>query len=258
MDSYISISNTVVVLSLLLMVVVLLIGFIKKLGITKNVFVGTVRSFLQLFAMGYILSFIFDAQKWYYTALILIIMFGFASFDSYKRINFKPRSIFWISLIANFIGSVIPLAFMFYVVLRVKPWYEPQYIIPISAMVISNTMNSISICLNNFGNEMKLRRLEIETKLALGASCKASTEVIQKNSIKAGLIPTINALMVLGIVKLPGMMTGQILGGVNPVDSVKYQLLIMYMISAATAISLYILVIYVNRAIFSKRAQLLV
>jgi len=254
---YIHITDWSLVGSIGFMLLVALIAYLAKLGITKSIFIGTVRSFIQLIIMGYILSFVFGTNKWYFTVLIVMIMFVFAAWDSFKSIKFKPPKIFTNSLIAMFLGSVFPLIYLFYVLLRVDPWFNPQYIIPISAMVISNTMSGVSICLNHFGSNLKLRKLEVEAKLSLGANSNQATEDIQKSSINAGLIPTINALMVLGIVKLPGMMTGQIIGGVDPVESVKYQLLIMYIISASTAISLYILVKLLQKSIFNRRGQLL-
>ena len=256
MNDYIVISNTSLLISVSLMLIVAIIGLLNKLGITKNVLLGTVRSFAQLTVMGYVLGWIFDLEKWYLTVLMLLIMLIFATYDSYKRIDFRLGSTFPCCLIAMVAGTAFPLAFMFYIVLRITPWYNPQYVIPISAMVISNTMTAISICLNTFGNELRLRRFEVETKLSLGANRGKALEVIRKSAIKAGLIPTINALMVLGIVKLPGMMTGQILGGVAPVESVKYQLLIMYMISSATAVSLFVLVYLVEKGVFNNREQL--
>lgn len=273
MTDYIEISNSSLALSVALMLVVIAISLINKLGITKSTIIGTIRSFAQLTLMGYILGWIFNVQRWYFTVLMLIIMLVFATLDSYKRIDFRfepmcklkglqklkslcSRKTFVFCLMSMIIGTFLPLAFMFYAVLRLSPWYNPQYIIPISAMVISNTMTAISICLNTFGSELKLRLLEVEAKLSLGAKPAKAVEMIRNNAIKAGLIPTINALMVLGIVKLPGMMTGQILGGVSPIQSVKYQLLIMYMISASTAISLFLLAYLTRKAIFNKREQI--
>lgn len=256
MNDYIVISNTSLLISVSLMLIVAVIGLINKLGITKNILLGTVRSFAQLTLMGYVLEWIFDLQKWYFTVLMIIIMIVFATYDSYRRIDFRPRKTFVSCLSSMIIGTAFPLSFMFYIVLRITPWYNPQYIIPISAMVISNTMTAISICLNTFGSELRLRRYEVEAKLSLGAKKSLALEVIRKSAIKAGLIPTINALMVLGIVKLPGMMTGQILGGVAPIESVKYQLLIMYMISSAAAISLFVLVYLLEKGVFNDREQI--
>jgi putative ABC transport system permease protein len=255
-NDYIAITNTSLMISVALMVVVAAISLINKLGLTKSILLGTIRSFAQLTIMGYVLEWIFDMQKWYYTVLMLMIMLIFATFDSYKRIDFRPQKAFFCCFSAMIIGNTIPLAFIFYIVLKVSPWYDPQYIIPISAMVISNTMTAISLCLNTYGNELKMRRMEIESKLSLGARPSIAVEIIRKNAIKSGLIPTINALMVLGIVKLPGMMTGQILGGVSPIESVKYQLIIMYMISSAAAISLVYLTLIVDKSVFNNREQL--
>ena len=256
MNDYILISNTSLLISVSLMLVVAIIGFINKLGITKNVLLGTIRSFAQLTLMGYVLEWIFDLSRWYFTVLMIIVMIIFATYDSYKRIDFRPGKTFFCCLTSMVIGTAFPLAFMFYIVLKIAPWYNPQYVIPISAMVISNTMTAISIALNTFGNDLRLRRYEVEAKLSLGAKKGLALEAIRKSAIKAGLIPTINALMVLGIVKLPGMMTGQILGGVSPIESVKYQLLIMYMISSAAAVSLFILVYLVENGVFNNREQI--
>jgi putative ABC transport system permease protein len=222
--------------------------------------------------MGVVLSFIFDNSRWYFTIIMLLVMFIFAAWDSYRGLKFKPKRVFINNLLALFTGAIVPLCILFYIILAIQNhppcpddlqpslissgWYNPMYIIPISAMVISNTMSGISICLNYFGNDLKLRKNEVEAKLSLGASPMIATEEIQKKSIRAGLIPTINNLMVLGIVKLPGLMTGQILGGVAPSEAIKYQLIVMYIISASTAISLFLLVKLVNKSIFNRREQL--
>lgn len=272
-DQYIMISNTSLAVSVALMAVVVLISLLNRLNITRSIILGTVRSFAQLTIMGYVLGWIFGVQRWYLTIVMLAVMLVFATIDSYKRIDFRfepkcqlrgmsrliklsSQKTFWYCLSSMVMGCIAPLSFMFYIILRVSPWYNPQYIIPISAMVISNTMTAISICLNSYGSELRLRLLEVEAKLSLGAKPSIASELIRKNAIKAGLIPTINALMVLGIVKLPGMMTGQILGGVSPVESVKYQLLIMYMISSSTAISLFMLAFLTEKAIFNEREQI--
>ena len=253
---YIAISNTSLLLTVALMAVVGLIALVNRLGITSSVFVGTIRSFAQLTIMGYVLEWIFDIHKWYYTVLILSVMMFFATRDSYKRIDLKLPRTFLTCLTAMIVGNMLPLAFTFFAVLKLSTWYEPQYVIPISAMVISNTMTAVSLCLNTYASELKTRKLEIETKLSLGATPAIALETIRKSAIKSGLIPTINALMVLGIVKLPGMMTGQILGGVSPIESVKYQLIIMYMISAAAAISLFVLTMLIEKDLFNNRHQL--
>jgi len=274
MSNYISISNTSLMLSLSLMFVVIIISILNKLNIIGSILLGTVRSFVQLTFMGYVLSLIFDLQKWYFTITILLIMLIFATMDSYKRIDFRfdpvckkkgifkknlsscyPKT-FRYCLLSMVLGNLLPLAFIFYLVLNVSPWYNPQYIIPISAMIISNTMTAISLFLNTFGNQIKLRLLEVEAKLSLGSSPAGAINLIKNNSIKSGLIPTINTLMVLGIVKLPGMMTGQILGGVDPIESVRYQLLIMYTIAASTALSLFILAYLTEKALFNHREQI--
>ena len=257
MDNFLVITNEKLGLSILLMGIVALISFLNKLGIIKNIAIGTFRSFFQLMIMGFVLDFVFKNQEWYFTLIIVIIMYLTAAFDSFQRIKVKIKGAFFYSLISMFIGSIIPLSFMFYLVLNVSPWYKPQYIIPISSMIISNAMSCNSLVMNNFGSELKNRINEVETQLSFGLTPHQSILPIMRDSIRNGLIPAINALMVLGLAKLPGMMTGQIIGGVEPINAVKYQLLIMYMIASSNAISALLLVNFLKRISFNKRAQLI-
>src|SRR3569623_2692060 len=114
--------------------------------------------------------------------------------------------------------------------LRVEPWYSPQYAIPLLGMILGNTLNGISLGLDRLGGELSGRRAPVEALLALGATRWEAARGPIRQAVRTGLIPTINAMMVVGIVSLPGMMTGQILAGADPVEAVKYQIVMMFLI----------------------------
>jgi putative ABC transport system permease protein len=139
-------------------------------------------------------------------------------------------------------GSGITVFIATQILLQIKPWYEPHYLIPLAGMVIGNSMNGSTLAIERIDSEIQLRKMEIEAYLALGATARQAAGNCLKAAMKAALIPTINSMMVVGIVALPGMMTGQILSGTSPIIAVKYQIIIMYMIALSVAISSFILV----------------
>lgn len=134
--------------------------------------------------------------------------------------------------------------------------YEPYQIIPISGMIISNAMVAIGLSYRQLITNFENRREEIETKLALGADIKISSIDIVRDSIKTGMIPTIDSMKTLGIVALPGTMTGLILAGVSPMESIKYQILVTFMILSTTAIATFIACYLGYKGFFNERKQL--
>lgn len=258
MNEYFKIDNFGLMISVFVMFIVMLISSLNQLKLTKEIFIGTLRSFFQLFLMGFVLKYTFQHSHWFYTFSLLIMMIIFAAYEAYKRIKVKNIRLFEYLLFSLIIGSVIPLSAIFYLVIKIKPWYNIQFIIPISGMVVANSMTALSLGLKNFLLEVDTNRSLIETKLSLGASSSNSIQPIFQRSFYNGILPSINSLMVLGIAKLPGMMTGQILAGVAPMESVKYQLMIMYMISFSTTLSLLILLKLSKKIVFNNRDQLVV
>jgi putative ABC transport system permease protein len=143
------------------------------------------------------------------------------------------------------------------VMIDVKPWWAPQYFIPIGGMVIGNSMNAIAIALERLLNEMQSKRREIEMKLCLGADYKEASVDILRNAMKAGMIPSINSMMTVGIVFIPGMMTGQILAGADPMTAIEYQIMVMIMIVGATALGTLMVVLVTRKRCFNSGHQLL-
>jgi len=180
------------------------------------------RMFLQLILIGYVLTYIFQTKDFFIIILILTIMLIVASIISLRPVAKKNKSLYLISFVSIFIGGVTTLIFVVGGVLNLELWYEPRFLIPLAGMIFANAMNSVSIAAERF---------EVEY------SRDNYYEKARNIAYKASLIPNINSLFAVGLVSIPGMMTGQILGGVSPIVAVKYQIMVMCMIIASGGIS---------------------
>lgn len=141
-------------------------------------------------------------------------------------------------------------------IIRVDPWYDPQYVIPLLGMVLGNALTGTSLALDRFMEDVVGKRSQIESLLALGATRWEAAHETIKEALRTGMIPTINSMMVLGVVSLPGMMTGQMLAGVEPTNAVRYQIVIYFTIAAGTALANLGIVLLAFRVLFSDNHQL--
>jgi len=148
-------------------------------------------------------------------------------------------------------------AIALFALVRVQPWYSPHYAIPLVGMILGNTLNGIALGLDRLGSELNARRAEVESLLALGATRWEAAREPVRQAIRTGMIPIINAMMVVGIVSLPGMMTGQLLAGVDPIQAVKYQIVIMFLIASGTALGTVGVVLLSYRRLFNANHQFL-
>lgn len=239
--------------TLAFVMIVMLLSLWQKLGLERDLLIGTVRAALQLLAVGYVLTWVFRLQSWPATGAMLLVMLLVAAANAAKRgkgiVGIRNQVTAAIAL-AEFVTVGLML------LLRIIP-PTPQYLIPISGMVIGNAMVNCGLLLNRLKAEVSARHGEIEVWLALGASPRQAGAAVLKSAIKAAMIPSIDALKTVGLVQLPGMMTGQILAGANPSEAVKYQILIMYSLSASAAICSMTLG-YLSLPLFFNRAAQLV
>lgn len=246
-------SPTALVFTLVFVLVVMLVSLWKHLGLEQDLLVGTIRAAIQLLAVGYVLFWVFELENWWATLAMLTVMITVAARNAAKRGKGLPGVTARIAT-ALVVTEVVTVGLM--LLLRIIP-LMPQYIIPISGMVVGNAMVNSGLLLNRLKGEVDARRSEIEAWLALGASPRQAASGVLKTAIRAALIPSIDALKTVGLVQLPGMMTGQILAGANPIEAVKYQLLIMYSLSAAAAVCS-ILLGSLSLPLFFNRAEQLV
>lgn len=180
------------------------------------------RMLLQLAMVGFVLTFIFESDQAAIVLMVLSVMLVAASWISLTHIKERAYPLFFSAFIAIVVGGGFTLLTVTYGVLDVDPWYAPRQMIPLAGMIFANAMTSISLSV-----ERLIADLEKHQPL----------QKAQASAFNAALIPTVNALLAVGLVSLPGMMTGQILSGVAPLVAVKYQIMVMLMIFSSTVIA---------------------
>jgi len=225
---------------------------------TKDFVWSGFRMIVQLSLIGFVLKYIFENSSPVVISIIALTMLLIAGFEIQKRqtYRFKNKIGIGIGVISISCGSVLMIAFALQVVIQPNPIYDPRYLIPILGMLIGNTMNGLAISLDALNRSVVTQRKLIEARLILGEHpSRAISEQINA-SIKSGLIPIINAMAAAGIVSLPGMMTGQILGGASPDVAIRYQIFIMLLIATATIISVLVGVRVSAHNLFDDRLRL--
>lgn len=234
----------------------------QRLGLERGFLVGAARALVQLVAVGYVLVYLFAADQWWLVLLALAVMLLAATSTAVRRRRDKQkvagerRTLWTIAGTSMLVGSGLTLAFVTQVVLHVQPWYEPRYLIPLFGMIVGNAMNGAALAAERLSSELEARRGEVEAYLALGATPARAAAEPSRRAMAAALIPTVNGLMTVGIVSLPGMMTGQILAGESPLLAVRYQIVVMFMLAGATAMTTVMVVLWYRRTFFTAAAQL--
>ncbi|MCZ6479912.1 MAG: iron export ABC transporter permease subunit FetB [candidate division NC10 bacterium] len=243
-------------LALILVLLVLAISYRERLGLERDLIIATARTFLQLFLVGYFLIYLFASDRWELVLLTLIVMLSAASWIAVGRLEHPLPGARWIAVASLVVGSAITLGFVTQVVIQVEPWYDPRYLIPIGGMILGNAMTGAALAGERFQGELRSRVEEVETLLALGFSGMEATRDLYRSALRAAMIPTINAMLAVGIVQLPGMMTGQILSGTSPLIAVKYQVVVMLMITCAVALSSFLFLHLAVKRYFTPAHQL--
>jgi putative ABC transport system permease protein len=228
----------------------------QRLGLEWNLAVATGRTVMQLLVVGYVLAAVFAIRSPWAVLAVLAIMLTIATIVARNRISKKVPHL--LPLVGGSIltGTVLTLAYTNLLVIRPQVWYEPQYVIPLAGIVLGNAMNGAAITGERLVSTLNNSQLEIETHLSLGATPQQAIAQYRKDAIKAGLIPTVNTMMVVGIVTLPGIMTGQLLGGADPLLAAAYQMLIMFMLAFATLVTTLLITWGISRQFFNQAAQL--
>ena len=238
--------------STILVGIAIVIIEVRRLGVAKDLLVGSLRSFAQLMAVGFVIKFIFDLEAIRYQALLLLAMVLVASVTARGRVK-GVRGAFAISFVSILAGVFCTVGIM--IVLRIID-LRPIYLIPLGGMMIGNSMNAVALGLDRIASEVGDKRGRIEAALSLGASPGKATEHLVRRSVRASLLPLMNTMKVIGVVHLPGAMTGMLLAGASPLDAAKIQLVIMYMLAASTTISVLVSSLFTQRAFFNKAWQL--
>jgi putative ABC transport system permease protein len=252
----VALSTTDLVLAAALVLVAVGIAAWQRVGLARGFLWGAVRAVVQLVAVGYVLTYVFATSRWYLVLAALLVMLLAATKTVADRHRGQRRTVGLITGVAMLVGAGLTLAYVDGVVVRVSPWYDPRYLIPLFGMIVGNALNGAALAAERLASEMESRRGEVEAYLALGASpAQASAEPVRR-ALAAALIPAVNGLMVVGLVSLPGMMTGQILAGASPLLAVRYQIVVAFMLAGAVAVTSAVVVLWYRRTFFTAAEQL--
>lgn len=229
-----------------------------RVGITRSLVVAGARTVVQLLLVGYVLKALFATTSPGWVALVAAIMLVAAGREAVARQK-RPLAGPWrygVGTFSMFVSTFSVTVFALLVVVGPDPWYAPRYAIPLLGMMLGNSMTGVALATDRLTQGAAEGRAVIEARLTLGASAAEAIAPMQRDAIRVGLIPIINAMAAAGIVSLPGMMTGQILAGSPPVEAVQYQILVMFMVTAVTGFGAVISVYVVGRRLFDERERL--
>lgn len=256
--SYVEIPLVRLLGSVFLIVLAVAVSYRRKLDLEKDLVLGAVRAAVQLVAIGYVLVLLFHTESSLLVVGTLCVMLTVASWTAARRVSHGPGWRVLMPRAALAIGTAFGIALLPVLawIIPVRPMLSAQYAVPIGGMVMASGMNVVALTLERVMSSAHQRSFAIEQALALGASPSQAMRSIQRQALRAALTPTINSLLTLGLVQLPGMMTGQILSGTSPLQAVRYQLIIMYQLVAVAAVAGTLAAWFAERVLFDKRGRL--
>lgn len=257
MNNLISLDTFDLVLCLGMIAIAIALSLWQRLDLEKQLAYSAGRSLMQLIAIGYVLDIVFAIDNWWAVLAILGVMLTIASVVTRNRINQKLKGLLPTVALSLVVSSLFTLAYVILLIVQPDRWYEPQYLIPLAGMLFGNAMNSASLAGERLLNSINQNRLEIETHLCLGATPAQAIATYKKEAVRTGLIPILNNMVVVGLVSLPGMFTGQVLGGSDPLDAASYQILILFAIVLTNIISTILVTQGIYQQFFNKNGQLI-
>ncbi len=255
---YIELSWWQVAFAALLILVNAAISVTLKLGLERSLLIASVRTCVQLVLVGMVLEWVFRFERWYVVVGLGIVMTAIAGWTAAGRSRKKFDGLRISCVVSIWASSWLVTAFALFVVLQEnEKWYQPQYAVPLLGMVLGNILNGITLGLNAMTEGLTMRRDQVESLLAIGATRWEAAREPVRQAMATGMTPIINAMMIVGLVSLPGMMTGQLVSGMEPMQTVKYQIVIMFLIASATALGTAGVVLLTFLRLFSKDHQFL-
>ncbi|OAD15818.1 ABC transporter permease [Achromobacter insolitus] len=215
------------------------ISFALRLNLQRQVLWAAGRTVVQLLLVGHILRIVFAHAAPWLTALVVAVMMALAA----REVAARPKARLtqhgngWVGAIAVAGTTVITVLFILNTALRPDPWYDPRYTIALIGIVLGSVLNAASLALDGVLSGARREKLAIEARLALGATVREAFSSLLKESVRRGIVPSINQMSAAGIITLPGIMTGQIIAGMDPIDAAKYQILLMFLLCGASGMA---------------------
>jgi len=216
-----------VLLLLGLMAVAMAVSAAMRLGLVRELALGTVRSVVQLSVVGFAIGWVFQQRTWYWVLLLLGLMALVAGYTAARRTHLRLPGLTWLLTAVLVTVAAVALLYLTQAVLGLHVW-NPRYLIPLGGMLLGNAMNSSTLAVERLVADLRRGAADVEAMLALGASPGQATQRFRRDAITAAVAPSLNGMLTVGIVTLPGMMTGQMLGGTPPLQAALYQLMILF------------------------------
>lgn len=232
-----------------------IISELMHMGIGKTLTWSSCRALVQLCAMGFIIGYVIRSNSVWMVFALMAVMLVAAVQIVMSRARGIPKGLAGPIFLSLVITMLLMLALVTEFIVRPHPWYAPQLVVPLTGMLLGNTVSALAVGLSRFFESMKERRDEVDTLLALGATTWEAARPSIVSSIRLGLLPTTASLASAGIVTVPGMMAGQIIAGGNPIDAAKYQFMILATIAALTLLADSIIMLMVYKRCFTALDQ---
>lgn len=256
MSSYIQISWVDLLLAASLLIVNLVLSSALRLGMGRRLLVASARMAIQLSLLGLVLEWVFDSANGPAVLGMGLFMGVVAGLTAVRRTSIRFPAAYLDSVVVIVTTAFLVTGVSVLGILEPDPWWDPQYLIPLLGMLLGNALTGISLGLDRFLMGVLRDRTRVEGYLALGATRWEAARGPLREALRVGLIPTVNSMLVMGIVSLPGMMTGQILAGAAPADAVRYQIMIMFMIAATVSTATFGVTLLAFRRLFTADDRL--
>ncbi len=256
--SYVQLSLGDLIIASVLLALTGAISLLFRLGLERSLAVSAVRMCVQLTAVGYVLKLVFENGSMLATALFALVMLIATSYEAASRQQrrFRGPATYLLGGAAPFLAGLFASLFAVGAIIDAEPWHQPRYLLPILGMMIGNALAGVTLVLDTITGAAARERQAIEAQLALGATRQEALDEILRRGLRTGLTPILSAMAVTGVVSLPGMMTGQILAGADPVEATKYQIMIMFLIAGATGLAVVIAGFAAVRLLTDERHRL--
>jgi putative ABC transport system permease protein len=229
----------------------------EKIGLELNLAIATGRTILQLAVLGYVLDFVIAIDNPWAVLGILVVLLTISAIVTRNRITQTIPQMLPLVGGSILISTLLTLVYTNMLIIQPDRWYEPQYVIPLAGLVIGNAMNATAIAGERLVSTINGSHVEIETHLSLGATPQQALTPYRKDAIRAGLLPTISQMMIIGMATLPGVFTGQLLSGDNALEAASYQILIMFMVTFGNLLTIVLVTRGLCRQFFNSAAQLI-
>lgn len=242
----------------LLVLSLALLSWRLRLGVEIQLMINASRAVVQLLLVGLVLKFLFESADPLLIGLLSLFMLAMAGYEVRARQQrpFKGSRGYGIGLLSMLLSSFGITLLTLHFIIQADPWFAPQYAITLLGMLLGNTMSGIAIALDNLSNNAFDQKRVIEARLLAGQDWNEAIGWLRRRALRSGLIPIINAMAAAGVISLPGMMTGQILGGSPPLEAAKYQILILLLIAAGTGFGATAAVWLASEQLFDARQRL--